>query len=251
MRFPTPLIRTFASPARKMTSDSTSKLIFAPSSDPATRQAAQFTKGSLDLADLAPDPFQQFAAWFAHAHACGVPQAEACTLSTAQLPSGRVSARVLYLKELEARSSGGFVVYSNTGTSRKAADLRTNRWAALTFWWRELERQVRVEGTVEMLAPEESQVYFDTRIRGSRIGAWASEQSTVLRGREELEGRVKDAKQKFEGQESIPVPDHWGGLRVVPESVEFWQGRHSRLHDRFLYTKGSGKSEWTIERLSP
>ncbi|KAI1433731.1 hypothetical protein GGR50DRAFT_666861 [Xylaria sp. CBS 124048] len=173
---------------------------------------------------------------------------------------------MVYLKELDA---GGFVIYSNFGTSRKARDLETNRWASLTFWWEELERQIRVEGQAVRLSSDESQKYFDTRVRGSRIGAWASRQSQVLTpttngpgkdgkqddGRKELEGWVKEAEEKFEGQEKIPVPDFWGGLRIVPESIEFWQGRQSRLHDRFLYTKKTrtvdGSDEWVLERLSP
>jgi pyridoxamine 5'-phosphate oxidase len=159
-----------------------------------------------------------------------------------------VSARVVYLKELE-RDPGGFVVYSNWGTSRKAADVASNGWVALTFWWREAERQVRVEGMVERVSVEESQRYFDTRGRGSRVGAWASQQSSVLKGREELENRVREVERRFEGVEEIPVPEFWGGLRIKPDMVEFWQGRESRLHDRFRYSReGDG---WKIERLSP
>ena len=148
------------------------------------------------------------------------------------------------------------MIYSNFGTSRKAQDLESNKWACLTFWWRELERQVRVEGVTERLSSEESQGYFDTRIRGSRIGAWASRQSEILEGREQLEGWVGDVERRFEGQERIPVPEFWGGLRIRPVMVEFWQGRESRLHDRFVYTKVEGTKEdveesWKIERLSP
>jgi pyridoxamine 5'-phosphate oxidase len=159
---------------------------------------------------------------------------------------------MVYLKELDRK---GFVIYSNFGTSNKSKDLKSNKWASLTFWWRELERQVRVEGMTERLTTEESQNYYDTRIRGSRIGAWASKQSQVLTEREELEGWVKDIEEKFEGEEKIPCPEFWGGLRIKPEMVEFWQGRESRLHDRFQYTKVEGKegveAEWKIERLSP
>lgn len=169
---------------------------------------------------------------------------------------------MVYLKELESRPGGGFVIYSNFGTSRKAADLESNKWASLVFWWKPLERQVRVEGRAERLSDEESQRYFDTRARGSRMGAWASRQSEVLEpsgkweddGRGKLDGWVREVEERFEGQEKIPVPEFWGGLRVVPEMVEFWQGRDSRLHDRFRYTKieGGGEAgEWKIERLSP
>lgn len=175
-------------------------------------------------------------------------QPETVTISTAALPSGRVSARMVYLKELDAR---GFVIYSNWGTSRKAADVASNPFASLTFWWPELERQVRVEGPVERLSGDESQVYYDTRIRGSRLGAWASEQSKVLSGREELEKRVEEVERRFHGRDEIPVPDFWGGLRVLPEVMEFWQGRESRLHDRFRYSKADGDDEWRIDRLSP
>ncbi|KAI1638544.1 pyridoxamine 5'-phosphate oxidase [Biscogniauxia mediterranea] len=260
------------------------KMIFAPAGQASHGQAEQFTKGSLTRADLDPSsPTRQFHAWFATAQGSGlVAHPETCCLSTASLPSGRVSARVVYLKELDA---AGFVVYSNFGTSRKARDLASNPWASLTFWWEGLERQVRVEGRAARLSPQESQVYFDTRVRGSRIGAWASRQSQVLTpssastsagggggkgegavkegdgddddGRKQLEGWVKEVEERFEGQEQIPVPEFWGGLRIVPESVEFWQGRQNRLHDRFVYTKKeSAKDEaggdvWTLERLSP
>lgn len=154
---------------------------------------------------------------------------------------------MVYLKELDDR---GFVIYSNWGTSRKASDVASNPHASLTFWWHELERQVRVEGRVERLKGEESQVYYDTRIRGSRLGAWASQQSSVLKDREELEQQVKDVETRFHGKDEIPVPEFWGGLRVIPDMIEFWQGRESRLHDRFRYTKDEG-GEWKVDRLSP
>jgi pyridoxamine 5'-phosphate oxidase len=165
---------------------------------------------------------------------------------------------MVYLKELD--STGGFVIYSNFGTSRKARDLETNKYVSLVFWWKALERQVRVEGKAERLSEAESQVYFDTRARGSRLGAWASRQSEVLEpseegsggddGRAKLDGWVQDVEERFAGQDKIPVPYFWGGLRVVPDMIEFWQGRDSRLHDRFQYTKQDG-GEWKIERLSP
>ncbi|RYP17766.1 hypothetical protein DL765_004344 [Monosporascus sp. GIB2] len=243
-----------------------SKLIFAPAGKEAHGQAEQFTKSVLTRQDLDPgSPITQFHSWFDAAQRSGlVAHPETCCLSTASLPSGRVSSRVVYLKELDAT---GFVIYSNFGTSRKAGDLATNPWASLTFWWEALERQVRVEGRAGRLPREESQKYFDTRVRGSRIGAWASRQSQVLRpsgdadgpvpddGRKELEGWVSEAEKRFEGEERIPVPEFWGGLRIIPESVEFWQGRPNRLHDRFLYTReatgADGTAAWTLNRLSP
>jgi pyridoxamine 5'-phosphate oxidase len=171
---------------------------------------------------------------------------------------------MVYLKELEAPAAGkkaaGFVVYSNFGTSRKAADLEGNPYASLLFFWEALQQQVRVEGRVERLSREESQAYFDTRVHGSRIGAWASRQSQVLEpsgdkkdddGRAQLEGWVAEVEERFAGEEQIPVPEFWGGIRIVPESVEFWQGRKSRLHDRFVYEREEGGEEWTLKRLSP
>ncbi|KAL7274917.1 pyridoxamine-phosphate oxidase [Rhizina undulata] len=203
----------------------------------------------MEVSNLYTDPFLQFHEWFSAAKDANVPQPETTTLATAHLPSGRVSSRIVYLKELDTH---GFVIYSNWGTSKKSDDVRSNPRAALTFFWREMERQVRVEGIVERLSEEESQVYYDTRIRGSRIGAWASQQSTVLKDRQELETRVQDAEKRFEGQESVPVPPFWGGLRIKPLYVEFWQGRPSRLHDRFAYTRESvDDTTWKVDRLSP
>ncbi|KAL2133086.1 hypothetical protein VTI74DRAFT_2954 [Chaetomium olivicolor] len=258
------------------------KLIFAPTGTTRTLeipthplQAGQFLKtehlGGLKLSDLNPDdPIAQFHDWFREASesGSGVAHPETCTLATAQLPSGRVSARMVYMKELDPK---GFVIYSNFGTSGKARDLFGtqdgssigNPWASLVFWWEPLERQVRVEGRAERLPAKESQAYFDTRVRGSRIGAWASRQSAVLRpdetvdgddGRAMLDKWVKETEARFEGVENIPVPEFWGGLRIVPERFEFWQGRQNRLHDRFVYDRVSredGKGTWTLERLSP
>jgi pyridoxamine 5'-phosphate oxidase len=257
LRYDTPIHWTKKSPARMLHSakpaDSTSaKRIFAPtggSDDPG--HAAQYKRGTLEESDLLSSPTDQFHTWFNEAISAGVYQPETVTLATASLPDGKPSARMVFMKELDDK---GFVIYSNWGTSRKSKDVKSNPQAALTFWWREIERQVRVEGRVERLTSEESQVYYDTRIRGSRIGAWASPQSQVLKGREELEGFVDEVEKRFNGKDKIPVPEYWGGIRVIPDLVEFWQGRESRLHDRFRYTKtegGEGEEGWKIERLSP
>jgi len=237
-----------------------SKPISTQQANPTYERADQFTKASLIHADLSSDPYTQFHSWYHHAQHQGIPHPETATLSTASLPSGRVSARMVYLKshpKSPETASEGWVLYSNWGTSRKAADINSNPHAALTFWWQALERQVRVEGRCERLSSEETKPYYESRIRGSRIGAWASRQSSVLSGREELEGQVEAVEKRFEGVgEEIPVPEFWGGLRVIPERVEFWQGRESRLHDRFVYVReegkaGEGEGGWRIERLSP
>lgn len=248
----------------------------APAGSQVNAQAEQFTKGKLTRGDLdATSPIPQFHAWFTAAQKSQlVGHPESSTLSTAELPSGRVSSRVVYLKELDGR---GFVVYSNLGTSRKAADLASNPHASLLFFWEELQQQVRVEGRTERVSREESQAYFDTRVRGSRIGAWASRQSQVLvpaaaaaategnkddsnnngetedDGRAQLEAWVKETEDRFKDVDKIPVPDFWGGLRIIPDRVEFWQGRESRLHDRFVYERQGGdeSNEWKLQRLSP
>ena len=236
-------------PRPQMSSSEQSNRTFTSGPANAPSQAEQYNKGSLEYSQLHTSPFTQFDVWFKEAQSQNVHQPETVTFSTAELPSGRVSARTVYMKEQDGR---GFVVYSNWATSRKARDVNSNPHAALTFHWRGQERQVRVEGTCERLSNAESQPYYDTRIRGSRIGAWASEQSKVLNDRKELQSRVDDVEKRFEGNESIPVPDFWGGMRVVPETVEFWQGRQSRLHDRFRYEKDEeAKGGWRIERLSP
>ncbi|KAH6895375.1 hypothetical protein B0T10DRAFT_557594 [Thelonectria olida] len=234
-----------------------SKLIFAPAGSQAHGQAEQFTKGSLSRAQLDASPITQYNTWFSQAQKkdSGIAHPEACTLSTAELPSGRVSSRTVYLKELDPR---GFVVYTNLGTSRKSSDIASNPRAAMLFFWEAMQRQVHVEGRVERVTREESQQYFSTRVRGSRIGAWASRQSQVLEpqgeeddGRKQLEGWVSEVEERFNGTEEIPVPEFWGGMRIVPDRIEFWQGRESRLHDRFVYERESEDGEWKLQRLSP
>jgi pyridoxamine 5'-phosphate oxidase len=197
---------------------------------------------SLDRADLDPDPIQQFALWFRPVLALGV-DATAMTLATTAR-DGHPGARTVLLKDFDDR---GFVFYTNY-RSPKAEQLAENPYAALVFHWADRQRQVCVTGTVAKVSDEESDAYFRTRPRVSQLGAWASPQSDVIKDREMLERLVAETDRRFAGRD-VPRPPHWGGLRLVPETVEFWQGRSSRLHDRFRYRKLSGK--WVIERLAP
>lgn len=188
----------------------------------------QYTRGSLDINQLdSKNPLITFTSWFEYARSSGlVSTPEAATLSTARLPSGRVSSRTVLMKQTDSR---GFIIYSNWQTSKKSRDLATNPRAALTFWWEKLERQVLVEGTTERLTDEESQEYASSRPRDSQLGAWASPQSSAIKDRAELEDRFKAAHERFEGVDEIPVPPYWGGLRIVPDLVEFWQGHFGFL----------------------
>ena len=190
------------------------------------------------------DPVDQFAQWFADAKAAGVPEANAMTLATADA-SGAPSARVVLLKDFDRR---GFVFFTNY-TSRKAEDLAANPRAALCFYWQPLERQVRVEGAVEKVSRAESEAYFHSRPAAAQVGAWVSKQSRVIPSRDEIEHRAAELQARFAGG-VVPLPDFWGGYRVVPRAVEFWQGRPSRLHDRLRYSPSPG-GQWVIERLSP
>lgn len=196
-------------------------------------------------ADALADPFAQFQAWFAEVLETDRHDPTAMTLATADR-DGRPSARIVLLKGYDER---GFVFYTNYG-SRKGRELEENPRAALVFYWPDFDRQVRVEGTVERASREESEEYFRSRPRGSRLGAWASAQSAVIAGREELERRLREVEEQFPAGGDVPVPDFWGGYRVRPGVIEFWQGRPSRLHDRLRYTR-LPEGGWKIERLSP
>jgi len=199
---------------------------------------------TLDEAGVAADPIQQFGVWWQEALQSEIVEVNAMTLATAN-EQGVPSARIVLLKGYDER---GFVFFSNH-ESKKAADLQVNPVASLVFFWKELERQVRISGSVEKVTELESDQYFQSRPEGSRIGAWASPQSTVISSRQVIEEKVEALQAAFEGKE-IPRPLHWGGYRVVPSSIEFWQGRSSRLHDRIRYTLQSDDN-WVIERLAP
>jgi pyridoxamine 5'-phosphate oxidase len=196
----------------------------------------------MDEGDLAEDPLQQLRRWLDEARAAA-PQPDAMTLATAD-PDGRPSARVVLLRWLDAE---GITFFTNR-TSRKAEELSQNPVAALVFHWWELGRQVRVEGTVEETTPEESHEYWVSRPRGSQLAAWASPQSQALTGRDELDGLVAEAEERFAGTD-VPLPPHWGGYRIRPDRIEFWTHREDRLHDRMLYLREDG--EWRRQRLAP
>ena len=194
--------------------------------------------------DLARDPFRQFEKWFQEAEAAKIPEPNAMTLATATR-EGRPSARTVLLKGLDGR---GFVFYSNY-ESRKGRELEANPQVTLVFPWVAIERQVLIEGTATKVAREESEAYFHSRPRASPLGAWVAQQSAVIAGRAVLEDTMKALEKKYAGQE-VPLPANWGGWRVAPETVEFWQGRRSRLHDRLRFRREKDGG-WSVERLAP
>ena len=189
------------------------------------------------------DPLAQFSAWYEHAVAAGLPEPEAMALATAT-PEGVPSVRFVLLKGIDDRGVEFFTNYE----SRKGRELALNPHAALVILWKPLQRQVRLEGPVEVLTPEESDAYFATRSRGSQLGAWASRQSESIPGREWLEARLASFDAQYAGE--VPRPPHWGGYRLVPDAVEFWEGRPNRLHDREMFTRGADGA-WHARRLSP
>jgi pyridoxamine 5'-phosphate oxidase len=205
----------------------------------------ELTLSGLDEGGVDADPILQFTRWYEDARAAGLVEPEAMTLATTGR-DGRPSARMVLLKGVDQR---GFVFYTNY-SSRKAHELAANHAAALVFWWPPpLHRQVRIEGTVEQVSREESEAYFRTRPYGSQLGAWASHQSAVIPGRDVLEKRLEELTARFaEGE--VPLPPFWGGYRLAPDVIEFWQGRPNRLHDRLRYTR-EAPAGWVLERLSP
>jgi pyridoxamine 5'-phosphate oxidase len=203
----------------------------------------EYARARLDEASVGPDPLAEFGRWFDEALKAQVLEANAMTLATAS-EDGAPSARTVLLKGFDER---GFVFFTDY-RSPKGAELKQNPRAALVFYWPELERQVRITGRTETVSREDSEAYFRTRPRGSQIGAWGSHQSQVIPSRKVLEEQVSEVERKHPGDE-IPLPPYWGGFRVAPDTIEFWQGRESRLHDRIRFARDG--AHWRIERLSP
>ena len=193
--------------------------------------------------NVLPNPFQQFEKWFEEALSAQILEPNAMHLAT--VSGGKPHGRIVLLKGFDER---GFTFFSNY-TSNKGQEIAENEYIALTFFWGDLERQIRIEGRIEKVSSQESDDYHNVRPRGSQIGAWVSNQSKVIDGRKPLEDSLLAYEKRFENVELIPRPPHWGGYRVIPNSIEFWQGRPNRLHDRILYSKS--KNDWKIERLSP
>lgn len=202
----------------------------------------EYTILSLRRKDLLQNPFDQFRLWFKEAEEKGVLEPNAMQLATTD--SVKPSLRTVLLKGIE---NDAFVFFTNYH-SRKSLDIKRNPHAALLFYWPELERQITIEGIAEKTSHQDSENYFATRPRSSQIGAWVSHQGQTLPSREVLEAKFKEYSERFEGKK-IPMPDHWGGIRILPDRFEFWQGRPFRLHDRFQYELESGA--WTINRISP
>ncbi|PYJ30564.1 MAG: pyridoxamine 5'-phosphate oxidase [Verrucomicrobia bacterium] len=211
--------------------------------DPAASRYEHIGKG-LRRSDLNPDPIKQFANWFTTAIETGIGDVNAMSLATAG-QDAKPSVRIVLLKSFD---EDGFVFFTNY-ESEKGKQLEANPYAALGFYWIELDRQIRISGKVDKTSRKESQTYFRSRPVGSQLSAWASRQSAVLDGRRVLDARMEEMNERF-ADKRVPLPPHWGGYRLKPDNMEFWQGRSNRLHDRFRYTRQSDGS-WLIERLAP
>ncbi|MCH2035665.1 MAG: pyridoxamine 5'-phosphate oxidase [Puniceicoccaceae bacterium] len=205
---------------------------------------AEYAKNTLNNCDLAATPFEQFEHWFTEAESCAIEEPNAFCLATCDL-QGQPSTRIVLLKEF---SNKGLVFYTNY-ESRKATEFKNNPRVAANFLWLPLQRQVNIIGRLERLSEADSLRYFASRPQSSQIGAWTSPQSQVIASREVLEAKERQMKLKF-ADGKIPLPNNWGGCRIVPDSFEFWQGRPSRLHDRFCYRKNS-EGHWETARLAP
>jgi pyridoxamine 5'-phosphate oxidase len=203
----------------------------------------EYARARLDEANISPDPMIEFARWFAEATVAEVLEPNAMALATATR-AGVPSVRIVLLKGYDER---GFVFFTDY-RSQKGAELQENPHAALALYWAELERQVRITGTVSVVSREDSDTYFQSRPRTSRLSTWVSHQSQVIAARNVLDHREREIRDQF--PDDVPLPPHWGGFRVRPETVEFWQGRPSRLHDRLRYVRAGGNG-WRVERLSP
>ena len=208
-----------------------------------SRMRRRYTAGRLLERDLAPDPFDEFRAWLHDAVTVGIAEPNAMVLGTVGL-DGQPSSRSVLLKGID---DGAFVFFTNTG-SRKAAEIAANPRVSLCFPWIAMERQVLVCGSASTVSRAATGAYWRTRPRESQIGAWASRQSTVIRTREELEALAAEIAERY--PDEVPLPEFWSGFRVVPETVEFWQGGVARLHDRLRYRRGPGEG-WVVERLAP
>jgi pyridoxamine 5'-phosphate oxidase len=202
-----------------------------------------YSQNELLEKNVLPNPFKQFGNWFDEALNAQVLEPNAMHAST--ISNGKPHGRIVLLKGFD---ENGFVFFTNY-ESNKGKQIEENNFASLTFFWGDLERQVRIEGKIEKVSAEESDEYHHSRPRGSQIGAWVSNQSSVIEGRKVLEDRLLALEKQFENTDVIPRPPHWGGYRVIADKIEFWQGRPNRLHDRILYSKLA--NEWKIERLSP
>lgn len=209
-----------------------------------TELRKNYTQGGLLESNINPNPLKQFQIWFQQALEAEILEPNAMTLATVD-SEGKPTARIVLLKHLDERGFSFFTNYE----SEKGKNLSQNPWVSLVFWWGDLERQVRIQGKVEKISPAESDQYFSSRPLGSQLGAWVSEQSTIINSREVLDTRLDELEKQYQAQ-NIPRPEHWGGFRVIPHQIEFWQGRENRLHDRLRYRLQADQS-WIIERLAP